>query len=592
MHRTFAERGPRDLRVGRMNGPLSAFLCSALFLGCSAGSSEKGAGGSQGGDGGSGGQTSEGELKLDRNPARSLVCKDPKASNVGKTPFIRLSNAEYENSLRDLLASVGDLGDAKLAPSSLRPGFSPDDALGATTDLVANIGSEAGAAAQKLGANLGKLGLSGCPPAGANDEGRCVDSLIDGFLKRAYRRPLTDDEKGRVKAFVAERRKTDDFVASITTLVEGVLQSPQFQYRLELGEDPKDGVAKLTGYEMASRLSYLLWESMPDSALFEAADKGELDSSDGIKKQLDRMLKDQRSRGMAGKFVTLWLSLEERFPKAAAESKDKTLFPKYDTQAAADLHTGFDLFLQDALVGENGGIKKLLTSEVGFVNAKTAWAFGVDAPSGNELKSVQLNNKQRKGMLTQPALMAALANSAKHSPVPRGVLVLNNVMCQPPPPPPGMMIPSPPPPSPTPRTTRERLVIEHEGQGKTCAGCHEIIDNVGFAFENYNAVGAWQDKEDGLDINSKAKLSDTFDLDGQFDNAVVLTEKLAKSEQVSQCFVESFMRYALARNLAEDDGCNVARLTNAVVSSESDFSALLAGLSETQAFRYRSAFQK
>jgi len=294
------------------------WICNAFTLGrvglataCS--STEVKSGG--GGEGGTGGESPpEGELKLDRNPTKSLTCRDPQAPNVGATPLVRLSNAEYDNTLRDLLTGIDVSGD-KLPTSGLRPGFAPDDALGATKDMVNSIGTLANPSALKVGANLGKLGISACPPVNADAEGACLDAFIDGFAMRAYRRPVRDDERIRIKAFVAEQRKSDDFPTAIATLVEGMLQSPQFQYRLELGSAAENGVAKLSGYELASRLSYLFWESMPDHELFKAATNGDLDSPEGLEKQVKRMLAHERSRALAGRFTHLWLGLEERLPK-------------------------------------------------------------------------------------------------------------------------------------------------------------------------------------------------------------------------------------------------------------------------------------
>ncbi len=530
------------------------------------------------------------DLKLDRNPDRPLTCADPSKPVTGNTPFVRLSTTEYANTLRDLFAPLKMANAPALPADTLRPGFAPDDAFAAANDLVEALSSEANSLGALVASGLDQLGLKGCPPASADAEGACLDSFIDGFVTRVYRRPAEADERKAIADFFASARKEGDFKQAIGTVVEGLLQTPQFLYRLEIGGEAQGGRAKLTGYEMASRLSYLLWNSMPDSELMSAAGDGELDEAKGIGSQIKRMLKDERAKVLANDFADAWLHLELRMPRAAAASKNKQIFQNYSEAAAKDLVHGLELFIEDSLVGDKGGIRKLLSSSTGWVNQNTASIYGSDASSA-DLTAVELDGERRRGLLTQPALMAALANAEKHAPVRRGIMVLEGILCQTPPSPPNGVIPDPPPPDlSVKRTTRERLVIEHEGQGGACQSCHEVIDGVGFAFENYNAIGQWQDKEDGINIDSSALVSGTYDVDGNYSGAVEMIDKLATSEQVAQCYVETFYRYALARALDDEDGCNVAYLTDRVLTSDADLQSLLEGLTATSAFRYRSAF--
>ncbi|MDX2024132.1 MAG: DUF1592 domain-containing protein [Deltaproteobacteria bacterium] len=529
------------------------------------------------------------EIKLDRNPSHPLTCNDSKKVVTGSTPFVRLSATQYANTLRDLLAPLKMPG-APLPPDTLRPGFAPDDAFAAGTDVVEAVSSQATNLGTLVASNLDKLGLAGCPPANANAETACMDGFIKGFVTRAYRRPPSDDERKAIETLFANARKSGDFSQAIGTVVEGVLQTPQFLYRLEIGGGAQDGSAKLSGYEMASRLSYLLWNSMPDAELMTAAGEGALDDSKGIASQVQRMLKDERAKQMAGDFVDAWLHLDLRLSRAAGSAKDKTAFPNYSDAVSKDLVSGLDSFIEDSLLGDKGGIRKLLGSRSGWVNQNTAPIYGATS-SGSQLTKIELNGDQRRGLLTQPALMAALANPEKHAPVRRGVLVLEGILCQSPPPPPnGMIPPQPAPDTSVKRTTRERLIAEHESQGGSCKSCHEVIDGAGFAFENYNAIGQWQDKEDGLDVNSSAVITGTYDADGNYKNAVEMIDRLAQSEQVAQCYTETFYRYAMARELTEDDGCNIGYLTDRVIKSDSDMASLIEALTTAPGFRYRSAF--
>jgi len=533
-----------------------------------------------------------GDLKLDRNPDHTLRCDDSKKVITGKTPFVRLSSLEYNNTLRDLLSPLDMKSVAQLQPDTLRPGFAPDNALAAGNDVVEAQSSGAKSLGDLVAGGLGKLGIDGCPPANSGAEMDCFNRFLDKFVARVYRRPLGDDERQALVTLYSNVRKQADFTQSISTVVEGVLQTPQFLYRVEIGENPKDGQSKLTGYEMASRLSYLLWKTMPDGNLIDAAAKGDLDNTSGLASQVKRMLTDGRARGMSNDFVDAWLNLDLRMARAAASAKDKATFPSYTDEASQSLVRGLGLFIQDSLMGDKGGYRKLFTSNKGWVNGSTSAIYGVEA-SGTDLKEVELDGNRRSGIMTQPAMMAALANPQKHAPVRRGTMVLSDILCQSPPPPPNGMVPSQPAPDTSvKRTTRERLIVEHHGQGPTCKSCHQVIDGVGFAFEHYDAIGRWQDKEDTMNVDASSVISGSYDADGSFDGAVPMMKKLAQSEQVAQCYVETFYRYALARAPSDDDGCNIAYLTDRVIHSDADLAALIEGVASTPAFRYRSTFSR
>lgn len=592
-----------------------------LMLGCQ-GSSEPGGSGQSddeggAGKGGSGGKASGGnggtaggsvanpgklsDRALERNPKQTLECPNPAAIETGQTPFVRLTNAEYFNTLRDLLAPVSIDPLPELPGETIIHGFwNNAEGQSASDDLINALESGARSAGSAVATNLDKLKIEGCPPSGSGGEEACADRFISDFGRRAWRRPLDDGQKGRLKDFYRSMRGTYDFSTSINLLVQAMLQSPDFLYRVEAGAGKVANTDKLelSQYEMASRISYLLWDTMPDATLFQAAEQGKLTDAKEVENQVARMLGDDRAKGAVWEFARQWLDTQRM--SGLAEAKNPMKFPSWSPAVASALNDGLQRFVQDSLLGDGGGINKLLTSNKAWVNDKTAAVYGVNAPSGGELGAVDLDSAKRTGLLTQGFVMAGLAKPANHSPVLRGVFVLEQVMCAPPPPPPNGMIPPAlnPLPADAKVTTRQRLVMEHEGQGGSCKACHVYIDGVGFGFEHYDAAGQYQTKEDGLDVDSSMKVVQTYDVNGDYKDGVELARKLGTSEQVAQCFSEHWYRYALARSLAKadehtikaQDGCNIAFITDAVVNSKGDFKTLMNAIVKSPAFRYRSPF--
>lgn len=572
-----------------------SITCAASFAACTASTTDGDGGGDNEGGQGGGNPPPPKAGSLTRNPNYTLVCEEPKGLNTGNTPLSRLTNTEYENTLAALLAPIKVPQKPQLPMEVVTNGFSNNwEGQNPSDPLIEQFELGAQSAAAAVVQNLASLKLQGCGGSGEAAEASCAAAFLDSFGVRAFRRPLQEDEKQRFLAFFTKSKAAFGFNKALELTTTVLLSSPQFLYKLEFGEgDATKGAVKLTGYEMASRLSYLLWDSMPDEALFTAAREGKLETSEGLGEQLDRMIDDPRARQALNEFAGQWLHLGRVSGNASAERKNKTLFPKYTQDTAQALSEGLHEFLADSLLGDGGGIKKLLTSNKAWVNDKTAFIYEVSAPQGATLAPVELDASKRRGLTTQAGLLAGLAHDANQAAVLRGQFVLDLLLCQPPPPPPNNMVPSiPPVDTSVKRTTRQRLVLEHEAQGGSCKSCHEIIDGVGFAFENYDAIGKWQTEEEGLPIDSSAYIKDSFDADGDFANAIEMTEKLSRSEQTYQCFVEQFYRYAMARSTQEVDGCSVASLTDQMVDNEGDFRGLLKALVRTNAFRYRSAFSQ
>lgn len=580
----------------------AAFAVAPAFTACGGGGSAGGGGnGNEGGAGGSGGNQPVGSLE--RIPGHELTCADPGATTVGETPLLRLTNLEYANSIRDLVAPL------TLPTMTTLPRETPTEGYfnfavgqGATDDLVTSLEDSARGVGDLVSKNLGRLGLDGCPPANADGEKACADNFIATFGGRAYRHVLTDAEKSSLADLYAAARKQNlDFTGAIDVLVEAIVQAPQFLYRPETGT-PGGPALKLTDWEMASRLSYFLWDTMPDEPLRAAAAQGALTRDDAsLEKEVGRMLDDPRARAATLEFARQWLNFDYWTGNTDVSKKDLKVYSSYSADMSTSMWDGLRLYIEDSLYGADGGLPKLLSSSKGFVNDKTASVYGVNAPNGATLAAVDLDPKQRAGLLTQAAILAGTAHAANQSPIFRGKFVLEYLLCNPPSPPPNNTIPAATKmlPADAVVTTRQRLEMEHEG-ATSCAGCHRIIDGFGFAFENYDAIGAYRTEEPVLDrtdtgktvgklpVNAQTKVINTFDIDGDYPDGVALTKKLATSEQAAQCFVQNYYKYALGRPQTEQDGCAIRQLTDALLGARGDFRKFVLSLVKTPAFRYRS----
>jgi hypothetical protein len=427
--------------------------------------------------------------------------------------------------------------------------------------------------------------LLGCTPASRADEDACASQFLPGFLKKAFRRPASADEvQSFVDFYTASRNDGADFPTAMTLVIEAVLEDPAFFYRVEAGtpspEDPR--IARLGPYEVASRLSYFLWGTMPDEALFAAAESGALSTPEGLEKEARRLLDDPRARDSVVEFHREWL----RFEKMDVLVKDPALFPDFDASVAAAMRGSAEAFVADAFF-QGGSLTTLLTSDQAFVNDTLAPYYGVAPPGSSDLVKVQVDKTQRAGILTHVGLMAGFAHATADSPVLRGVWVLDRWMCNAPPPPPKGVNTTPPPVDPNKAmTTRDRFATQHE-QG-ACAGCHHQIDGIGFAFEHYDAVGKWRTQDVGLPVDATGWFTGAgTDLTGTFDGAVDLGNKLAASKTVQACVAQNWLKYALGVDHSGIGRSQLAPVVQTFQDKKLDLRELVVALVLSEPFQTR-----
>jgi hypothetical protein len=497
-------------------------------------------------------------------------------NGAGPLPLRRLDRREYNNTVRDLLGDASKPADR--FPPDLDTDFSFRRAGLVSSQDYATIRDAAEALAAAVEKNLATL----APCSG--DEDGCARKFITGFGLRAYRRPLADREVDSLMQLYREGRTglMADHAGAIRLLVEGMLQSPAFLYHWESGPGApalEGKLVRLGPYQNASQLSYFLWGTMPDAALFEAAAAGKLGTQAELEAQARRMLGDPRARDTVAEFVTEWLGLDQ----VAERPKDPAVYPEFKDDLKAAMGAEASAFVDHVVFDGDGKLGTLLTATFSFVNQPLADVYGVKGVQGADLKQAALDPGQRAGILTQAGFLTVTGATDGSHPVKRGKKIYERLLCEQLPPPPGDV--PPPKPASAGGTTRQRFA-EH-GANDCARGCHALIDPIGFAFEHYDGIGKYRAMDNGGVVDS----SGSYELDGQkktFADARELARLLAGSQTVQRCFATQWARFAWKRLETDADRGALEALTAAFAKGENDVRALLVGMSGSRSFRYRT----
>ena len=515
------------------------------------------------------------------DPNAAMTCMP----SIAPAPVRRLSYAEYEATTADLLGS--------LAPTSVTLTRDPNEngfenranLLNPSPALVEEYGDEAIAAG--LAVSTAMPSVLPCTPATAADEAACGVQFIQQFGAKAFRRPLTADELTDFTTFFEGERANSNFQGAVQLTTETFLQSPQFLYRLELG-DPATAAAdriKLTSYEIASRLSYLMWGSAPDDTLMAAAAANGLDDATAREAQVRRLLADPRAGAMMVEFHRQWLA----FDQLSAEPKDPATYPQYDATLEAAIRQESDRFVTKVMWQGPGTLAAFLTSTDTQVNAPLAALYGVPAPTSTSgWADVTLDPSQRAGFLTRANFLAGRAHQLEGSPPLRSVFIRNRLLCLPPLMPPANADLSEPKATAGAMAQTNRQLFEARVAPAACAGCHAIINPMGYGLENYDAIGAYRTTDDGLPVDASGAIIGSGDVDGPFTGGVQLSQKLAQSKTVAACATSTWYSYAVGRDLATADTCRVAKLNLALSTAGGDVREMLVAIATSPEFIYRT----
>jgi hypothetical protein len=502
----------------------------------------------------------------------------------GPQVFRRLTRLEYNNTVRDLLGDTSAPGNTFPADTeSSHSGFTRGGLVG-NADANRIFEASEKLAAEAVAKRLGDLLPCKMAPAAEADQNKCAADFIERFGRRAFRRPLTADESTAFLALYNGQRTEvkNDFPGAVRVVLTAFLLSPNFLYRWETipqGVVKEGSFLKFSSHEMASRLSYLFWTSMPDDQLFAAADANELATPAQIEAQVRRLLKDPKAKDALGDFAHQWLDVTD-----LRDARKSPAFTNYTPAVAEAMLAETREFISNHIVNGDGKLPGLFTAKASFIDEGLAKIYGVTGVTGTVLKETQLNSAQRAGILTQGAFNAAHAKADETHPIGRGKTLADRVLCKNLPPPPDD-IPMPKPAS-SGLTTRERF---EEHSNNDCArSCHDIIDPLGFAFENYDAVGGWRTQDAGKTVNAASKLV----IDGverSFNNAVELTAMLSTSKEVGDCMARMFVRYALRRKETKGDEATIGQIQDSFQKSNYDIREMLVSLTKSRAFTHRVA---
>ena len=419
-----------------------------------------------------------------------------------------------------------------------------------------------------------------CRPrtADAAAETQCATQILSTLARRAYRRPVTAADRTRLLAFFDEGRKKGSFDAGIQLALRRLLASPSFVFRVE--DDPADAAGKaraVTDLELATRLSFFLWSTIPDEELLTLATEGRLHQPAIVRAQVKRMLKDAKSAAFVENFAGQWLHL--RNLSTIAPNSDE--FPDFDDDLRQAFRKEAELFFA-SIMDEDRSVLDLMTADYSFVNERLARHYGVPGITGSQFRRVTLPDDARRGLLGKGSVLLATSHADRTAPVVRGKWVMENLLGSPPPPPPPNVPALPAEPGKAPRTMRERM--EAHRANPACASCHKAMDPIGFAMENMDAIGAWRTVDAGVPIDASGQLTDGTPINGvsSLRNAL-----MRKPVVIVETLTQKLMIYALGRGLQAEDMPTVRRIVRDSSPGGYRFSALIQGIIDSPAFRMR-----
>ena len=510
----------------------------------------------------------------------SFDCEAEK--HPGRVTIRRLNRVEYDNTIRDLIGL--DLHVADDFPSDdVGNGF---DNMGdvltispillekyvAAAELIAEKAMDDETARQRIVAHVGESDEEKVEMARRN---------IREFASRAFRRPVDEEETNglfRVMIGAWQQGASEDEI--FKTAVTAVLASPQFLFRVELDpeSDDEDGIRQLNGFELATRLSYFLWSSMPDQRLFDLAESGELTKPEVLRAEAKRMLADRKSDALVKNFAGQWLQLRD----VELLNPDSSQFTEFDPPLRSAMRRETELFFE-SVMRDDRSVLDFLNADFTFVNDRLARHYGMPDIKGDSFRRVSLGSR-RRGVLTHASILMLTSNPTRTSPVKRGKWILDNILGEPPPPPPPN-VPELEEEGETFGSLRERM--QQHRSNESCAVCHRKMDALGFGLENFDAIGGWRDRDGRFDIDPSGELPGGKHFGGPAELMTILVEE--KRDEFCRCLTEKMLTYALGRGLESHDRCTVKEIVRELKENEYRFTTIVSEIVTSPPFMLRES---
>ncbi len=404
--------------------------------------------------------------------------------------------------------------------------------------------------------------------------------ILKPLATRAFRRPVSNNEmKGLIKFVELADEQGDSFEQGIQLALQALLVSPHFLFRVERDPEGDAIIRDLDDFELATRLSYFLWSSMPDDELLDLAAKGQLQKEKNLTRQVERMLADPKSEAYIDSFCSQWLQLRA----LDGMTFDQELFPGANQELLNDMSKETRMFFAN-VVRDDLSILRFLDADFTYANERLARHYGIDGVSGSKFRLVSLKGTPRAGVLTHGSILAVTSNPTRTSPVKRGKFVLDNLLGAPPPPAPanvptleddGRML-----------TGSLRQRTEEHRSNPMCASCHQLMDPLGFALENFDAVGRWRTQDEGIAVDASGELPTGEKFNGPAELRQVLVN--SKRNEFTRCMIEKSLIYALGRGLEYYDICAVTKIQQALEDDDYRFSTLVLGVVRSDPFQKRA----
>ncbi len=509
----------------------------------------------------------------------------------------RMSESDPKNSLDPKTARIHvTAGPHRVSAAFIQKFEAPiDDSLMPTENTLADVSMSFGVtllphlrdmtvngpyAVTGVSDSVSRRRIFSCRPTSAAEEPACANEIIKSLAAQAFRGPVPQADLDTLKGFYEEGRKAGDFEHAIRYTLQAILASPRFVFRLEeVPAATRAGASyRLNDQDVASRLSFFLWGTVPDQELTKAAAAGQLRTAASLRKQVDRMIADPRSEALATRFASQWLRLQDLDKMVP----DYLQYPHYDDTLAAGFKRETELFV-DSLIRENRSLLELIDSDYTFVNERVAVHYGIPNVTGNEFRRVPVTDVNRRGILGHGSILALTSIADRTSPVLRGKYVMEVLLGAPP--------PAPPPNVPGldetkdtngGRTLSVRERMEQHRKNPPCINCHRVIDPLGLTLENFDVTGAWRIKDNEVGVDPVGDLYDGTKLDGPVGLRKAL---LRHKDAVLLSFTEHLMTYALGRRVEAYDMPLVRQIIRDAAANGYKMQTFVQGVVASQAFR-------